>query len=256
MKTFHQPFTHPKARTLGNAPIREAVIDLRCDVEGGEQDVLDSLWSMRKRLSEEFPEEGLVHSARVEVALDGESPKLRHDNALLGYALSSADQSRVVQLRRDGFTFSRLRPYPSWEQVATQAKSFWNIYTSGLKSVKVTRLGVRYVNEIEVPAGVALEDFFSEPPKAPRTRQPLRLESAIDRFVLSQPSTSVRAIVSRALSPVNGTSLVVFDIDVFLVVEGMDSKDDSIWDQIEQLRHAKNDIFFENLTDGCIGGYE
>lgn len=44
-----------------------------------------------------------------------------------GFLLSSSDKLRIVQARLDGFTFSRLAPYETWERLRDEAKSAWRI---------------------------------------------------------------------------------------------------------------------------------
>jgi len=45
-----------------------------------------------------------------------------------GLRFQSADQLHVAQFKRDGFVFSRLRPYQTWEQFEEEAKRLWKLH--------------------------------------------------------------------------------------------------------------------------------
>jgi hypothetical protein len=144
---------------LPNAPITEALIDLRIDPPFESPDVLAPV---RERLKDEFPEtrniiqvQGTLSVSSDQSASVPPSSVQRRD---YGYAMWTADQRRVVQVRTDGFSFSHLKPYGDWAALRADARKAWERFAT---QASVVRCAVRYVNRIELALPFAkFEDFF------------------------------------------------------------------------------------------------
>ena len=65
--------------------------------------------------------------------------------------LKTEREREMIQLRVDGFTFNRLKPYTSWEKIFPRAYRFWKKYLDCVEPVGVTRLATRYINALDVP---------------------------------------------------------------------------------------------------------
>jgi len=64
------------------------------------------------------------------------------------------------------------------------------------------------------------------------------------------------AIVTQALQPnADEKAPYIFDIDVFRGAQSQSNSDD-IWNSLHELRQVKNRVFFESLTELCIGMFE
>jgi uncharacterized protein (TIGR04255 family) len=91
-------------------------------------------------------------------------------------------------------------------------------------------------------------DYLTAPPVVP-DGLPQGVSSFLTRVVIHEPSTGANAVITQALEPVGGeVAPVILDIDVFkLRPEGIEEND--AWDTIEKLRHFKNQIFFQSITE-------
>ena len=69
-------------------------------------------------------------------------------NVILGTAivLNRPTSCYVAQFTRNGFVFSRLKPYEGWETFEAEAKRLWCIYRELAEPSEVQRLGVRFIN--------------------------------------------------------------------------------------------------------------
>ena len=69
--------------------------------------------------------------------------------------LKSHDGLSIAQFRIDGFTYNRLRPYPSWEDILPEAIRLWRIYVATVVPEGIARAAVRYVTALNcrLPAG-------------------------------------------------------------------------------------------------------
>src|SRR5205807_10632047 len=84
----------------------------------------------------------------------------------VGFIYSSSDQKQVYQVRLDGFSFSRLAPYVSWEPFCREARRLWQLYRERLKPAAVTRLAVRYVNRLDIPGErIEIKDYLRTMPE-------------------------------------------------------------------------------------------
>ena len=135
-------------RHLSRAPISEALIDIRVALEQGFDGA--RLLAAREQVKDRYPlaveQRGVVASFNVFPAI-GMGPQVQ-DMGLRGIHVKTADEKSVAQFRVDGFTFNRLKPYTSWEEILPEARDLWLVYCDIAKPKSVSRLGTRYINHI------------------------------------------------------------------------------------------------------------
>src|SRR4029077_18354423 len=92
------------------------------------------------------------------------------DVGKIGYRFSAADGRQLVQFRLDGFTFSRLAPYTQWETVFEEASRLWRVYETAAPLEEVSRIAVRYINLLPLPASKVQDfsPFLTAPPPVPK----------------------------------------------------------------------------------------
>ncbi len=169
------------------------------------------------------------------------------------------DKLQIVQARLDGFTFSRLTPYETWERLRDEARRLWAVYAQLVQPVEVTRVAVRYINRLELP--LPFDDFRqwirTVPEIAPDL--PQRLAGYFLRLNLPYPVNGryVFVNVTQKLDSERSGQFVpmIFDIDAF-APESFDPTDPIIWDRFEELRQVKNTVFFQSLTEEMLVRYE
>jgi uncharacterized protein (TIGR04255 family) len=160
----------------------------------------------------------------------------------------SRDGRQIVQARLDGFTFNRLRPYQSWARFREEARAHWERYRSLARPETITRVALRYINRIEVP--VSARDFkeylLTTPEIAPGLSQ--GLAGFFMRIVIPLDSFGCTAIVTETMEePKSGRLPLILDIDVF-VEEALAPDAEEVWQVLETLRAAKNEVFFKSIT--------
>jgi uncharacterized protein (TIGR04255 family) len=162
----------------------------------------------------------------------------------------------AVQCRLNGFTFSRLNGYDSWDIFIADAQAQWHRYVALVDVAKVKRIAIRYINRIGMPGKVDLADYFQTFPQiAPKIDR--GLSSFVMRLVLPQEEGTVAVVTlaDEAQSASSPTGSVIFDIDVFR--DKLDIQPtDEIWSICDQLRSTKNDIFFASLTERALDEYK
>ena len=136
---------------LSNAPIVEALIDIRVKLSS-DFDMIAFL-PLRARLADKYPQVQEVSDFQLSTEWKpGTEPRASGQvGGVRSHLLRSHDGRLVVQFRRDGFTFSRLSPYSSWEEVFSEAWLLWELYVETAKPLEVSRLAVRYINRLPLP---------------------------------------------------------------------------------------------------------
>lgn len=171
-----------------------------------------------------------------------------------GVWLESEDQRGIIQLRLDGFTHNRTKPdpydvWPGWSSMREEARQAWEMYADALQLTEITRLAVRYINQIVIPdSPVELYDYFSAPPKIPSDFPYQDMLDFSSSVTIKVPKYNALAVVKHYPLPqvYPGAVVVALDIDVFrpgkVLLESF-----SIWETLDQLRELKNTIFEASL---------
>ena len=235
----------PPNRQYSNAPITEALIDIQVELPAGT--TLSALESAFDRIKERYPtkKKRIFFEGQFSGGEElGASAKQKH----MGFAFYSADGKQIIQARLDGFTFSRLKPYGSWTELRDEAKSLWTIYREVAKPIQMTRIAVRYINQIDVP--LPLADFKEYFRTVPEVSPDLPQELSTFFMRLEFPQTDFEGILvltqTMVPPPQPGVASFILDIDVVKADSNLTS-DVEAWALLETMRERKNEIF-----EGCI----
>jgi uncharacterized protein (TIGR04255 family) len=229
---------------LSNAPIVEAIIDLRIETE--------KKWeseSFREDLSNELPDYPIIEPQRIirveTMAKKDEIPRAAAtDLGLIGFFFRSEDKLHVAQFQRDGFSFSRLKPYLDWEHLVSEAKRLWNIYQKHTSIQSITRLGVRFINTIDDPLGKEISTYLVNAPEPPCNSK-WTFNEFLHRDVFEVPNTPYTVILTSSMRPDSIKVQYVVDIDVFTK---SDLEIEVIWgEHLNQMRNLKNKMFFGSI---------
>ena len=156
----------------------------------------------------------------------------------------------MVQSRIDGFAFNKLKPYENWDLFRSEGRILWELYSEIVNPVKVIRIGLRYINRIEVP--LPFKDFseylLTNPQIAPNL--PQAVSHFFMRLEVPNPDIEATAIITQTMDkPTTAQRLpLILDIDVFRITEYL-GKAENMWEDFEKLRDFKNDIFFNSVTE-------
>jgi uncharacterized protein (TIGR04255 family) len=239
--------TRPQKR-YNSAPILEAVIEVR--ITPGESFKDDQLKALSESLRAEFPKQ--VEMRRVEMGVafgPGTDQQHKFSSAPFGLRLSKNDDSRILQIRRDGFAYSHLPPYSDWATFRGEAYPLWERYRKVAAGAALARCGLRYINRIDIPGQRAeLKDYFALYPEVPTAIPNPDVAGMLVNLTLPQTDLECGATITQAMTtPAKVDHLsVVLDIDLFResLVKWSDSE---VWAYFDKLRHRKNEIF-----EGCI----
>jgi uncharacterized protein (TIGR04255 family) len=209
------------------------------------------------KIRAEYPHESSRDVLQGEFNFVASEPQARTSRLTVGYVFHSEDRSQAVQARLDGFTFSRFPKYKDWIHLVSEARRLWNIFCDSLQPTKVLRVGVRYVNQINLPlqgGKLRFEDYLATFPEMRGIREDIDLEGFFLRLVIPQQDLSAKLILTEALLPSQGDKFgVILDIDLFRENVSLDAKSEDIWPILEGFRDRKNKYFEASITDATRG---
>ncbi len=236
--------------TLKNPPIKEAIIDIRFDSDSLD---LTKLLLLVDKLPLSFEEPQLIrtHNVKPIVNKDGDNEIDQDDSENVGYRLVSIDGASVLQLKKDGITYSCLNSYTTWDEFKKQASLIWNTLEIRSRINNINRLAVRYINDIQIPVsetGLELSDYFVNDPKTPEDMTD-GISEFFSRVVVPHNELSSKAIVVQAFNKYKNDVLsVILDIDIYSENVN-DFNDIDMWKFFDKLRDIKNIAFFGSITN-------
>lgn len=241
-------------RHLTNAPITEALIDLRVQPQRPVGDV--HLSKLQAALGDRYPKTEPIHQVETKIEVsEGKILPVEPVEARLGWLFRSPDGLQAAQFRSDGFTFNRFRPYTTWEELFPQAMALWRLYVDVLKPDQVGRVAVRFINRM--PSYEPKESFGLVAGPQPPPSLGLSTREFLSRLVLFDAETQGSAILTQASDGdwSETAPAVILDIDAFserLCLPG----DPDIEVTLAMLRELKNKLFFASIAEETARLYE
>ena len=242
---------------LPNAPIVEAVIDIRArSATALEEATLKP--QLEARLSGYQFLDSVQHvQIQQEVNLQGGAPSspIISELGWKGLRFQSGDKKHIVQFNRDGFVFSRLEPYESWQQLYDEGMRLWHVYVDLAQPVEIHRIGLRYINRFQLPPDeLRFEDYLQPAPKPPKGLD-LPFNGFLHQDTLAVPDHPYAINVIRTIQPpgapgVQGLSLIL-DIDAF-TTQGFELDEVALKQRLLEMRWLKNKVFFGSITANAL----
>jgi uncharacterized protein (TIGR04255 family) len=238
---------------LPKAPIIEAVIDLRAALAPTLN--VEKLQEAHPTIRHDYPQMKTQRSwvGQMMQAAGKPPTQAMRDLGITGYEFSSADGKYVAQFRRDGFSFSRLAPYTSWEDVFSRAATLWKVFYELTQPIEVNRIAVRTINRILLPVPVSnLSKYLTAPPSIPPGTPNELLGFVTQLFVIDRATNIVSNIIQTVEQGPREVHIpIILNTDVYLE-RPFQPADSALLKQFEALRHMKNLIFFRSLTPEII----
>ena len=237
---------------LSNAPIVEAALDIRVvpPVKWDESSLENELKKRLPNYSKIEP----VREARYQLSPGKPGHMTVEDFGCVGFKLHSNDNLHIAQFNKSAFVFSRLRPYEDWNQFSQEATRLLVIYHELLHPTEVIRIGLRFINRIDIQSEtVELADYYKYPP------EPLRelnwpLTGYINHDVVQVPGTPYSVNLIKTIQHTPGETGLILDIDVFMQ-NNFEYDEPSIIKYLKEMRWVKDKIFFNSLAEKALAEF-
>lgn len=241
-------------RHLKNAPIREAILDIRVELPANSDSA--KLLSVHPKIEKQYPKKQTQWKGQFEIQLSKSGTPIHPTNiekAINGYLYQSDNDKQLVQFRLDGFTFNRMAPYENWEKLRDEARTLWDLYVDTILPKSITRVALRYINHLAIPLPIReFDEYLTAPPSVPKTL-PQGVNSFLTRIVINETQMRAAAIVTQALEKIIKPDIIPIILDIDVIKEApFKTRDPEIWETFEKLRTFKNQIFFESVTEKTL----
>ncbi len=247
---------------LGKAPIVEAVIDFRVpQVAGVRSDAFSNLTSS---IGEKYSKPEPINLIEARFGIDqGKMLDPAQSKTDLGWRYKA--ETEIVQFRIDGFTFSKIEPYTTWNEVFGEAFRLWRVYLNVAKPAQLSRIAVRYINRMQVPGNQKISDFIKKPPVVPLPESSTELDYAIrvhmldflTRIRIADHTRGAEAIVVQAIeSKIDPNAMSLYlDIDAYKL-DAFEPDTPQLPELFQGLREFKNEIFYASITEMAVEKYQ
>lgn len=231
------------------APITEAIIDIKTEQPAALR--FEDLEPIKQHLTGYTQGETRgIGQAMLQFA-----PSVQASAALKPWALVFRNESnnQVLQVRLDGFTFSRLKPYEDFERLKSEARRLWDIYREFVRPKTITRVAVRYINQFDFPGdSVEPEEYLNTYPHIP-DKLPAGLRNFgpfLMNLRMPQPDLKGLMTINQGNTPIMIEGLIPIVLDFDLSVENpIVATEEELWAFFERLRERKNLYFEASITD-------
>ncbi|MBV8658519.1 MAG: TIGR04255 family protein [Burkholderiales bacterium] len=236
-----------------NPPAAEAIIGLQTRFR--QSPSADQLTDFCQRHRESYPESAILQQLQFGFTTTVEGAELSAEQAVQrpgGLRLSTRDTKRVLQIGPDSFNYSCLKPYCGWDAFRDGAQRLWEDAATHFQFESVTRIGLRFVNQINIPGdSFDFKDYFTLYPYVPQHMQQTVNGAFMQlRFPQEDLAKNAVTIINQGLVPSTAENCitVLFDIDINTPIE-LDFNSEEIWDVLEKFRNRKNEFFENGICD-------
>jgi uncharacterized protein (TIGR04255 family) len=206
---------------------------------------LDDMEKVASQLRKVYPHQETINGVEIHI-----NQNVAVNPKSTGYKLNSDNQSDIVSISQNALAVARLAPYLGWDVLHKQFVTAWKSWKKVAKTKPVSRIGVRYINRIDIPRGeneINLEDYLTFCPKTPDFGNSPITEYLIQ--ITQQINESwFTTITSRAVpSPLVNCMSLLLDINVFRIKD-IPLKDEDLWAVVNEAHTIKNTVFQSCIT--------
>jgi len=227
-------------------PITEAVIGINF------QTPIDSeiLTSVSKKFSSHYPQNQDISNFDISLEISEATPEpVTQLKKVQGYRLSNHDMTQLLVLWPNAFFTSQLAPYTGWDDFFARFERDWKIWKRHIGFNTISRIGVRYINRIDVPQErkIILEDYLNIFPTVPEFLGSINAYGVQVNTALADIKCNLLLNSGAVPSPIFGTQSFLVDIDISQ--DAPPQSDNDIFELLRLIRDRKNSLFEACVTD-------
>ncbi len=240
---------------LDDAPIIEAVVDIDCDMPS-DFTLAAVEAEATNRFLDAYPEtkKSFLQQQQIQFRPQ-EPPQVTATQALRALQFFSGDSLQLVQVRSNGYSFNRLRPYSSLDDYLPEIQRTWQLFVELAAPVQVRKIALRYINRILLPmeAGrVPLDRYLRLGPRLPEEHEFTYL-GFLNQYSAIEPGSGNALTITLTSQPMEQQGLpLIFDIETRREFGAQPGNWDELKKVILSLRKLKNRVFKRTLSEECL----
>ena len=229
-----------------NPPITEAVLEFRFAEPVSKR----ALTRLSKQIGRSYST--VQPQKEVQFQVNVKTRETEYKSEVDVFRHTSEDQADIFIARPDMLIWSRLAPYEGWNSFMERVHAQLVTVLELLKARKFSRIGMRYINRIDVPPDkkadiLRYEDYLSINIMLPQELDPL--DSYYWRIERQFRDLGLGAMMQSAtlVPEIPGMGSFLLDIDVFTSA-AVPVKIDEIFTRLDEMRTLKNALFERAIT--------
>ncbi len=239
-------------RQYKNPPIHEAVCGIRF-APGGDWDPTypSVLYArVRNKYSGKSREQKLVNVEPNPTAINGQGAAGMTVNEITRLQFVTPDEKQILGVYPDNISVSVIRPYPGWEKFRLGIADALTAYSDIAKPAAVRRIGVRYINIMEVDGDInaLLECFAEKPSVLPGSNSQITNFTSRYEYLYTDEPIRVSVTMARILGATDKTSSV-FDIEASMDWGAEPLPLEQTMSRVDELRRRERVAFESLITD-------
>jgi len=228
------------------APITEAVVELAFNSSPEDKRRSKAFATFRKH----YPNFKEINSKSIEVEVRDDGDAISTKNTLK-HQFSSSDITQLLITSESSLLFAQLAPYQGWDLYKERITRDWATWIKHTGHNEVNRIGMRYINRIDIPATNPVtwyENYVTVYPNLPKIIDPSLSHSVNIKVLLDDLESLLTLNSSVVKSPIPEHIAIVLDFDISRKFKTAPSNDE-IYEHIDLARKKKNEIFEACITD-------
>lgn len=211
------------AKTYKNPPLLEAVCEFRFVTDGNFS--AEQITSFYEMIKGSFPLQKKGKVNKLEFNIDTEKTPEENQQSISQdfYEFEnyfSEDEKYSIQLDGGRISVHRIKPYRAWSEFFPLIQIVYSAYLEAFQPTELARVGVRYINEIVLPAeGFIFTDYFTLSASLPSLEASSPLSIFLgSSFVQEGGRDAIKVQFGDKQLPTETTSKAfVLDLDYFLM---------------------------------------
>jgi uncharacterized protein (TIGR04255 family) len=239
---------------LSKAPIILAILEIKFPAPSALK--ISDLRSLKGMLKDTYPHYLEVTNTEIKIeAAQDKTPVSIKNTGLAGFTFSSANKKHDFYLTLNSFNFKQHSQYESWNDFKSVALAAWEKCSELIDPVALSRVSIRYINNIEIPVApnshMPQQEFFKT--FIANTGTVVNIKPISNYFLrYTHPAGADNILIHFAQELKIGLPdryPFIVDIDVIYEKDNQATNLAMISNKLDELRDIKNQYFFDNLTD-------
>jgi uncharacterized protein (TIGR04255 family) len=155
-------------KLYANPPLVEALCEFRFEANQPWDWTIPGL--VYDKIKTDFPKKRQQNILQLELRAEQEEVEQTVKGGVARMQFLRADEHAMIQIGPDLLVVNHLRPYPTWQIFSEMIANALITYRQVANPKSVRRIGLRYINRIEIPdPQVLIEDYLLAVPQVPNS---------------------------------------------------------------------------------------
>lgn len=232
-----------------NPPITEAVIGIYFKFPLSEEE----LSSFNQKLSRLYQNQQVMPNVNVALEINENTINNPIITQVNSYRLSRDNSTQIILLSKEAFVLSQLAPYKGWDDLYQRFTEAWAIKTRAVGFQEIGRVGVRYINRIDIPIendNIEYENYLNIYPAAPKSLGNLNAYAIQVALPIQKIGCNLNINSAVVSSPIIGHLSFVLDLDIFKLSD-VPQSDKDLCSLLNEIHVEKNRVFEDCITDNA-----